>query len=199
MKLSFALLPFLFAISADAQDPPVGYQPLAHVKEFLQLSDAQVRSISTNNDAYNRWSFEKQGRIQQVQAEIAAETAKENLDPMAIGIRYAEIEAICRDMTDQASTYQKKNATVLTDAQNLKLNVLEEAMKLAPVIAEAQSGNLLGSFQYAPPFFTSSSGSSTVSGIALGAVYGCRSTTGVFGAIISNPFTLTPERTSRPF
>ncbi|MCL5745913.1 MAG: hypothetical protein M1541_18640, partial [Acidobacteria bacterium] len=52
---------------------------------------------------YNGWSMEKQNRIRQVQSEIADETAKEDLDPGAIGIRYAEIEAICRDLRAHAT------------------------------------------------------------------------------------------------
>jgi hypothetical protein len=50
----------------------------------------------------------------------------------------------------------------LTDAQKAKLNMLSDAIKLAPIISEAQSGNLLGSTN-SPPFgfFTFASGSFT--------------------------------------
>jgi hypothetical protein len=162
------VLVLVAAASASAQRNPWFFQPLAQVREFLQLSDSQLQTILTNNGEYNRWAFEKQTRIQQVQTEIVHETAKENLDPVALGVRYAEVETTCREMKLQAATYQKKNADVLTDAQKAKMKILEEAMKLAPVIGESQGGNLMGGFAYAPLFFTSTSGG--VGGSLIGGV-----------------------------
>ncbi len=101
------------------------FQPLALVKEFLQLTDSQLEAILTNNDEYNRWSWEKQNRIQQVQNEIGDETSKDTLDPTALGIRYAEIESICRNMKDQAARFQKKNVEMLNDTQRAELKGLE--------------------------------------------------------------------------
>ena len=98
----------------------------------------------------------KQSRIQQVQTEIAQETVKQNLDPMALGVRYTEIELICRDIRQQVPVYLKKNTDVLTDSQKAKLKVLEEAVKLAPVISEAQNGNLIsGGSSYSTGSFAS--------------------------------------------
>jgi hypothetical protein len=99
------------------------------------------------------------------------------LDPNALGNRYAEIETICREMKNQATAYQKKNTDVLTDPQKAKVKVLEDAVKLAPVISEAQYGNLIGGFTSAPYAFTSSSmgiGGSVIGGI-IGSVSGCYS------------------------
>src|SRR5437867_2942671 len=79
------------------------FDPLAQVKQFLQLTDSQLEAILRTNDEYNRWSAEKQNRIRQLQTEIAAETAKEILDPSALGARYAEIESVCREMRGQAT------------------------------------------------------------------------------------------------
>ena len=60
-------------------------------------------------------------------------------------------------MTEQAATSQQQNLSVLSDAQKSKLTMLSDALKLAPVISEAQSGNLLGGSTFAPFGFTSSS------------------------------------------
>src|SRR3979409_2284018 len=98
MKLSLPATLVLFVTSAWAQPNQWFYQPLGQIKEFLKLSDSQVQAILTNNDEDNRWSFEKQSRIRQVQNEIVDETTKEPLDPNALGIRYAEVESICREM-----------------------------------------------------------------------------------------------------
>ena len=161
--------------SAWAQSPPIFYQPLAQIKQFLQLSDAQLQTILADNDDYNRFTADKQNRIAQVQTEIAAETGKSQLDPNALGIRYAEIEGICREMRDKAATSQKQNLAVLNDVQKSRLNILSDALKLAPVISDAQSGNLMGGSTSAPYGFTSSS--TGYAGFLLGGVigpaYGC--------------------------
>ena len=195
MKLSFLIVVALFAASAWAQPNPWFYQPLGQVQQFLQLTDSQLQTVLMNNDAYNQFAMAKQSRISQVQTEIATETAKDTLDPMALGVRYAEIETICRDMKDQATSYQKRNTDILTDPQKAKLQVLQDAMKLAPVISDAQSGNLIGTFNYAPPFFTSASGSTT-SGSAIGGIIGgangCYSPF-LFGVLRTGDFTSAPN------
>src|SRR5258708_9540449 len=104
----------------------------------------------TTND-YNTFSLQQQRQIQNAQSQIAVETAKEPVDPMAIGTLYAGIESACRDLRDKAATSQTQNISVLTDVQKVKLNALNDAMKLAPIISEAQSGNLLGT-AFPPPF-----------------------------------------------
>lgn len=179
MKLSFLTAPIIFfTTSAWAQPNPWFYQPLAQLKDFLQLSDSQLQTILDNNDQFNGYAATKQSRIAQVQTEIAAETAKETLDPMALGIRYAEIESICRELKDQAVTYQQKNTVALSDPQRAKLQILQDAMKLAPVISEGISGNLIGTFTNAPAFFAGASGGSfTALGSAggIGYAFGCYS------------------------
>jgi hypothetical protein len=79
-------------------------------------------------------------------------------------------------MKNQVVTYQKRNTDILTDQQRAKLQVLQDAIKLAPVISDAQSGNLIGTFNYAPLFFTSTSGGTTTGSIiggVIGPVSGC--------------------------
>lgn len=177
MKLQFCFIPLLLAGCAWSQGNPFYYQPLQNVKGFLQLSDSQVQSILANNDEYNQWASQKQTRIRQVQSELAEQTAASPLDPLALGVRYAEIEAICREMTGRANEYRDKNLAGFTPDQQTKLKALEEAMKLAPVISEAQYGNLLGTFTTAPQYFASTSfliGTGTaVTGAILGFSNGC--------------------------
>ncbi len=201
MKLSFSAMLLLIAASAWAQPNPFKwYQPLGQVKAFLQLSDGQLQTILTNNDEYNRWSAEKQSRIRQVQSEIAEETAKEPLDPNALGIRYAEVESICREMKDRATEYRTRNMDVLNQDQKAKLKVLEDAMKLAPIISEAQYGNLIGGSSSAPYAFTSTSvgiGGSVIGGI-IGPANGCYLPFPT-GVVRFGDFTSTPNgNVSRP-
>src|SRR5215472_14056567 len=157
MKLSLTATLLMIGASAWAQPNPWFYQPLGQVQQFLQLTDTQLQTILTNNGDYNQFAMTKRTRISQLQSEIATETAKDTLDPLALGVRYAEIETICREMKDQAVSYQTKNTAILTDPQKAKLQTLQDAVKLAPVIEDAQSGNLIGTVTYAPLFFTSNS------------------------------------------
>ncbi len=144
--IALVLCPWL-ALSAWPQTtpPPQPQLPLSQVKQFLGLTDAQVTAILQNNNELTRFSFEQQRQIQNAQFQIAVETSKDQLDPMALGYLYAGIESACRDLRDKAATSQKQNISVLTEAQKAKLNMLSDAMKLAPIISEAQSGNLLAS------------------------------------------------------
>ncbi len=193
MKLSFfaAFLPF--AISAWAQPIPRFYQPLEQVKQFLQLTDSQVQTILTANEEYNRFAQEKQARIFQAQGEIAEETAKETLDPNALGIRYAEIESICRELKVRANQNRTRHLDALNPDQKTRLKALEDAIKLAPVILEAQYGNLIGSSSSAPYAFTSDSSSfgSVIGGI-IGGYGGCYSPVPTLairnGDFSANPF-----------
>lgn len=189
MKLSSAILTVVVSSSAWAQRVPNPFftPPLGQVKEFLQLSDSQVQAILANNDQYNQWSREKQNRIAQVQTEIGEETAREQLDSNALGIRYMEIELICREMKSRANELRTRNLDVLSQDQKTKLKVLDDALKLAPVLSEAQYGNLIGDIRSAPTFFTSSSGGlggSIIAGI-IGGPTGC-----------ALPFPLSPPLTT---
>ena len=65
------------------------------------------------------------------------------------------------------SIYLQLTAEGATDPQKAKLQVLQDAVKLAPVISDAQSGNLIGTSTYVPLFFTSTS-TGTTSGSVIG-------------------------------
>ena len=124
-----------------------------------------MTAILKNNNDYNTFAFQQQQQISHAQSQIAAETAKAQLDPMAIGILYAGIESACRELPDKAASSRNQNISVLTDAQKLRLNMLNYAMKLIPTISEAQSGNLLGSSNGSPPFVFTTGSSGIISGL----------------------------------
>ena len=175
MKQSYLIL-ILYAAPAWGQvriyDP---FQPLAQIKNYLQLSDSQYQTILSNNQQFNDWSGAKQSRIFQVQNEIALETAKDTLDPMALGVRYLEVELICRDIKQKTAATQTINAGVLTDQQKSKLKTLDDAVKLAPVISDAQNARLLaGSFPIGAYAITSVYTGSFLTGIP-NSLNGCNS------------------------
>jgi hypothetical protein len=152
------------ALAAWSQTLPPPQQALSQVRQYLDLTDSQVTAILQNNSDYNIFSFQQQRQIQNAQSQIAIETAKDPLDPMAIGTLYAGIESACRDLRNKAAASQTQNISILTDAQKAKLSVLSDAMKLIPTISEAQSGNLLAS-PNALPFAFSAFSSGIIAGV----------------------------------
>src|ERR1700752_3534341 len=92
----FTLVPFSARSQPTTLPPPQQVLPL--VRQFLGLTDAQVTAILQNNDDYNTFSFQQQQRIRNSQSQTAIETAKDQLDPMALGTLYAGIESACRDL-----------------------------------------------------------------------------------------------------
>jgi hypothetical protein len=57
-------------------------------------------------------------------------------------------------MTEHANLVRTRNLDTLNQDQKAKLKVLDDALKLAPIIMEAQSGNLIGA-SLAPYAYTS--------------------------------------------
>ena len=138
-----AILFLVTAAAALAQMPrPIALFP-PELKAYLALTDAQTQAITRANSDYLEYGAQKSARMIQVQREIAAETSKEVLDAGALGVRYAELEAIRRDLADQLQRTREKVVAQLTDAQKVKLRSLEDARKLEGVIREAECTNLL--------------------------------------------------------
>jgi len=141
-----ASLLFLIGISAHAQivvPGPNPRSPFQKMKAYLGLTDTQLTQITINLNQYSQLVLQRQQRMAQVQGEIRQETAKSPLDPAALGIRYAEIEAICRNVKDEAVAAQSRNLSLLTDAQKAKLKTLDDAYKLLSIITEAQNAGVL--------------------------------------------------------
>jgi hypothetical protein len=135
------LLALSLVSAAFAQRPVQLFPP--ELRAFLSLSDAQVQAISRTNSDYAEYSVQKSIRMAQVQREIDDETRKDVLDPGALGVRYAELEAIRRDLDDQLQRTREKIAAQLTDPQKARLKTLDDARKLQPVIRDAECANLL--------------------------------------------------------
>ncbi|MBM3787365.1 MAG: hypothetical protein FJW30_23650 [Acidobacteria bacterium] len=134
----------LLTASLPAQILPVPFpRPFREIEQFLQLTREQMDRINRNSAEFDRWNREKQLRSFTVSREIAEETAAEPLNPSALGLRYAELEAIRREVTDREKKLIADNFAVLTEAQKVRFKALEEAIKLQPVIDEARAIRLL--------------------------------------------------------
>ncbi len=126
--------------------------PYAALKQLLGLTNDQITKMTQAQINYSRLEDNKRERAFQVNLEIDQETAKPSIDAMALGVRYLELEVICRELREAAAAISKNNLALLTDAQKAKLKILEDAMNLAPTIAQAQALQLLpgsGSFGFA--------------------------------------------------
>jgi hypothetical protein len=181
--------------------PTLPVQPLPELQQFLGLTDTQMTAILQNNSDYGKFTFQQQQQIQQAQFQIAIETAKAQLDPLAIGTLYAQIETTCRSLRDKAAAVQQQNIAVLTDAQKAKLTVLSDAIKLSPTISEAESANLLGVAGSPQFLFNTGSFSGVVlggvtGGLQIGGVSGCGSS--FAGNIIPGGRLLSPETAAIP-
>src|SRR6266852_910002 len=118
MRKMMALLALSVSGCLAQTVPPIfiGYFP-PELKQYLALSDDQVTKISTLNAQLSSFRATKFQRQIQVQSEIAEWTAKEVLDSQALGIRYAELEAIRRELNDQQKTTASQIQTLLTVEQ----------------------------------------------------------------------------------
>ena len=143
--MRFLLLWLVAIVSVWGQSstlPPI-YRLPAELRDYLALTVPQAIKISEQNNEFARWSSARSLRMAEVQSEIAVETAREPLDPAALGVRYAEVEAIRREITERNTKLIAANVAVLTPAQVVKLKALEEAMKLVTTSSQAQSLKLL--------------------------------------------------------
>jgi hypothetical protein len=132
---------FTLMAAGLAQMPGPAFSPA--LREYLALSGQQVASIVGANADNIRFQMAKQLRTAQVQREIAEETARDTVDPMALGLRYMELESIRRELRDSSARTQQAIVAVLNDAQKQKLKTLEEAARLQPLVTDAQCANLL--------------------------------------------------------
>ena len=122
---------------------PIDFDPYAEIRQFLTITNDQYARLVDINLKYARLVQLKQERASEVELEIDQEIAKPQLSATALGVRYMELEVICREVRAAAAAIPASSLAVLNDAQKLKLKQLDDAMKLSPTTAQAQSLGLL--------------------------------------------------------
>ncbi|MBN8731519.1 MAG: hypothetical protein J0L64_13325 [Acidobacteria bacterium] len=138
-----SIIPFLFLTTTlwAQTPPPCRLSPLDTYLDFA-CNSPKAEAIRRNNNEHERWRAQKERRIYQVRSEIADETNRSPLDPTALGLRYAEVESICREIDERETQLVQANRNALAEPQKVKLAALEEAMRLVP-IANAAIGQRL--------------------------------------------------------
>ena len=179
-------------------------RPVCGYKTVLSLTNDQYAKLLAINAQYSRLTQNKQERAAQVNFEINEETARPDFDATALGVRYLELEVICRELRDAAAAIPASSLTVLTDDQKVKLKQLDDAIKLGQTISEAQSLGLLpgGSPGGSGSFASILPGSRGITGVFSfqNPLIGCRTSTGSFSPLLPAPTagTSAPAPTSAP-
>ena len=129
--------------------PPVfeGPGPSLALRQYLDLTNAQVASIVRLNTEAQRFQQEKFRRQAQVSFEISQEMRRDTLDPMAIGLRFVELEAIRRDIAAEQARVARDVQALLTAAQRTRIQALQDVLRTYPVACEALAHNLMSAPQ----------------------------------------------------
>jgi len=141
--VTIALTAALLAQVSPPGQPTPGPAIPPTLVQFLQLTPDQVRLIVQKNTEFNRFVAEKNRRAAQVRSEIAVETRKSTLDPMALGLRYMELELIRREIGSAEDGLRAELRRALTAEQRNRLEVLEKAMELVPLYHQAGTVRLV--------------------------------------------------------
>jgi len=179
-RLLLVLMP-ASAVLAQMPGPPFPES----LRAYLQLTSAQMDSINGLNRDYDQFAAQKQARVNDVQLDIQQQTSAENLDAMALGVRYAEIESIRRDLNDKRNDLRANISKVLSDPQRPKVKALADARGLLPLAATAGCAYFLT----APP----GSYASFLLGVPLTAVL-----LPLTGVLVGNPFFGVPQPCAAP-
>jgi len=131
---------------AQTTVPIPGFPPTlseAGIIRYLNLTDSETAFVHQSVDAYNQVAGAKQQRVAQLRGEIANEDQQDPPDPMALGVRYAEIQTIRHDLANQQTALRTKLRASLDDLQRGKLDALSDARNLQPIVGDAQCANLI--------------------------------------------------------
>ena len=143
MNRQILLLSLICAAPAWCQMGGPAAQFPVQLREFLDLTNQQVGSINQTNLRLREFANTKSVRRAQVQSEIAQETGRPVMDPMALGVRYRELELIRREVDAEQTRVRTELVAGLTAAQRTRLGALEEAFRLQGTACDAVQQNLL--------------------------------------------------------
>lgn len=146
MKYAVCVLVLLVAAWPAAAQGPGDMMPIRlwpQIVKYLELTPQQMLELGRIQAEWNLYLAAKNRRVAQVERELRQETMAEVLDPLALGLRYMELEAICRESRDTDRKYHEQARKLMSEAQQAKLAVLEQAYRLLPVIAEADAAKLV--------------------------------------------------------
>jgi hypothetical protein len=113
------------------------------LRQYLELTPEQVTRMDRQNNALRQFEASKTSRYLQVQSELNVETARESLDPMALGLRYVELEGIRRELNAEQKRTIDAVQSVLTPAQRTRAAALQEVLRNYGTACEAVNNNII--------------------------------------------------------
>lgn len=146
MKYGVRLAMLLAAVlPLEGQNPgdPMPIRLWPQIVRYLELTPQQILELGRIQVEWSRYLALKSRRAAQVEEELREATLAEVVDPMALGVRYLELEAICRESRDTDRKYHEQARKLMTADQMMRLAALEQAYRLLPVIAEADAAKLM--------------------------------------------------------
>lgn len=134
MRVHSILLGLLVAALSE-----LGAQPHpSSVAAFLELTPSQIAQFTRNLEEYTEWYVAKYERGQVIYAEVAEEIARDGVTPLALGLRYAELETIRREIVDRDRSLLALHPSLLSPSQMARLQTLIEARRLASLGFQAE-------------------------------------------------------------
>jgi hypothetical protein len=127
---------FLFCISVPMFSQ-IGFPIDSELRRYLNLTTAQLEQLQRNMQEFRQSQSPTATRLSTVNQEIAAETRKPTPNPLELGLRYQEIETICREQDGPRMAAHQKQRQVLTEEQRALLLALSENQRLAPFASMA--------------------------------------------------------------
>jgi len=124
-----------------------GRVPFAQLTQYLSLTPQQIADLLRVNAEFQRFLTQKQTRASVVRREIVVETHRSHVDPMALGLRYMELEAICRESRDREVSIIRAARGLLLPVQVQRLAALEQAVAMLPLAGEAADARVLANEQ----------------------------------------------------
>lgn len=122
---------------------PGGPEPSLALRQYLDLTNQQVSTMLRLRSELVRFQSEKLRRQVQVNMEISQEMRRETLDPMAIGLRFVELEAIRREIAAEQARITREVQALLTPAQRTRIQALQDVLRTYPLACEALFHNLM--------------------------------------------------------
>ena len=117
--------------------------PVQAAKAYLGLTDSQIQMLRFQHRMFWTWAGQRDELAEEVEKQIAMETARSPLDPMALGVRYVAVEMIRREIQEEETAWMAANLRLLTEGQRRRLAELERQMNLADVGDEARALQVL--------------------------------------------------------
>lgn len=113
------------------------------VTEYLSLAPYQIKTLNVINAEYYDWLVTQHPRVEQVEREITELNSVPEVDPLGLGVRYAELETIRRGIIEKLNLKRSRLAAVFTGSQNERLAVLSQALRLRSTVDSAVSADLI--------------------------------------------------------